>query len=181
MNGVWRRWDRAVLTVLLIGATAYLRTVGADASAKPRKERSFSGRVYDALFADPPGALTGEVDMDFTRMNMVMRSARVFELMSNPKPYLGKRLRFEGRFSSQTNRVTGVRHFACLLSDPGGCCVQGFVEFAPNTNAVGKAVRWPESYPMEGETFSVQGVGALTQGEDSHFFLKDAEIAVSMR
>ena len=40
------------------------------------------------LFADPPGALTGEVDMDFTRMNMVMRSARVFELMSNPNPIL---------------------------------------------------------------------------------------------
>ena len=74
-----------------------------------------------------------------------------------------------------------MRHFACLQSDPGGCCMQGFVEFTLNTNAVGNAVRWLESYPMEGETFSVQGVGALTQGEDPFFFLKEAEIAVSMR
>lgn len=58
--------------------------------------------------------------------------------------------------------------------------MQGFVEFALCTNTTGKAVRWPESYPTEGETFFVQGVGALSADEDPCFLLKDAEIAVPM-
>ena len=135
---------------------------------------------YRSAAADPVPELEGNVDVDFTKLNATMGAARMFELMSRPKAYEGRRIRLSGRFVTIVEKDSGARRFACLVADPGGCCVQGVVEFTLKADPK-KPPRWPDDYPAPDETFSVQGKVELAGDKRPAPVLRDAEVAVAIR
>ncbi len=103
----------------------------------------------------PPGAPPSNkngIDIDLATMNRTMVYSQVFEMLSNPSRYRGKRVRMAGTYATFEDSEGGKRYHACIISDAMACCAQG-IEFAP-TNAV----VYPRDFPAVGTPIVVQGV-----------------------
>ena len=92
----------------------------------------------------------GTVDVDLTKLSSTMVYSEVYNMMTEPDKYLGKRVRMRGSFAyaEGDNRY----YFACLISDATACCAQG-IEFILKDER-----KFPEDYPSKGTEITVVGV-----------------------
>ena len=111
------------------------------------------------------------VDVDLSVLSGTVVYAEVFNMTSEPTPYLGKTVRMRGNFSVYTNEMTGQTYFACIIPDATACCSQG-IEFILADNR-----KYPEEYPTIGEEITVSGVFG-TYLEDGYVYcrLTDAKM-----
>ena len=69
-----------------------------------------------------------EIDVDLTILSSTMVYSEVYNMMTDPKEYIGKTIKMNGTFSYYHDESTGNEYFACIIKDATACCAQG-IEF----------------------------------------------------
>lgn len=100
-----------------------------------------------------------EVDIDISVMNSDMIYATVYQLVSAPEQYIGKRIKIKGNHYSQYYEETGLTYHFALIQDAAACCAQG-LEFEmasgleyPNEEEEVVVVGTFETYEEQGLTY----------------------------
>ena len=92
---------------------------------------------------------TGEYDVDLTTLSSTMVYSEVYNMMTEPDKYMGKKVRMEGAFAVYEGEDRN--YYACLISDATACCSQG-IEFVLEGD-----YSYPEDYPEQGTEITVVG------------------------
>ncbi len=116
--------------------------------------------------AEPP-----VIDLDMSGMSGTVVYAQIYNLLSDPAPWLGKIIRMAGYYSFYNDQEQGVVYHACIIPDATACCAQG-IEFvwAGEHN-------WPDDYPEDGTDITVTGrLEIYEENGYSYLHLVDAEV-----
>ena len=103
---------------------------------------------------------TGKVDIDLTRMSGTMVYAQVFQMVTEPEKYVGKRIKMKGVFSSYYDNEVKQRFYGCVISDALACCSQGLAF------ELSKPRKYSEGYPEEGDGIVIVGEFTYVKEED---------------
>lgn len=115
---------------------------------------------------------TGDIDVDLTAMSSTAVYAEVYNMVTSPSDYNGKKVRMTGQFSVYEDESTGNRYFACLIADATACCSQG-LEFVLSGDYT-----YPNDYPELGTDITVTGIfGTYDEYGNTYCQLSDAVIA----
>ena len=99
---------------------------------------------------------SGDV-VDLTKLNGTMMYSQVFDMMSNPQKYMGKRVVMRGQFSfyqpmdGDGKPIPDRIYCSCVIADATACCSQGLEFDLANKPAS------LEDYPAEGDDIEVSG------------------------
>ena len=111
-------------------------------------------------------------DVDLTILNSTMTYSQVYDMMTNPDMYMGKKVRARGNFGYTTNGEGG-EYFAVLISDATACCSQG-IEFVLKGDH-----KYPDDYPPLDTEITVWGTFTTYQeGTFTYIQLQDAEMSL---
>ncbi len=119
--------------------------------------------------ADP--ARPAAIDLDMSGMSGTVVYAQIYNLLSDPAPWLGKIIRIAGYYSFYDDQEQGIVYHACVIPDATACCAQG-IEFvwAGEHN-------WPDDYPAEGVDITVTGrLEIYEENGTAYLHLVDAEV-----
>ncbi len=106
------------------------------------------------------------VDVDLTKMSANMVFAEVFGMMSDPKSYIGKKIKINGEMAIYADPSAGKAYYACIIKDALACCTSG-MEFELTEG----------EYPQSGENFTVIGTfTTYNEGDLTYCRLADAVI-----
>ncbi len=100
----------------------------------------------------PAAAASSELDIDLTVMSGTMVYSEVYNMVSAPEDYIGKRIRMSGLFDVYYDEDSGDNYYACIIQDATACCAQG-IEFELEGD-----YSYPEDYPEIGSEICVEGV-----------------------
>lgn len=89
-------------------------------------------------------------EIDLTALSSTMVYAEVYNMVTAPDDYLGKRVVMRGKFA--VGEGDGRYYFACIIPDATACCSQG-IEFLLDGDYV-----YPNDYPEIGTDITVEGV-----------------------
>ena len=100
------------------------------------------------------------VDLDLTRMSSTMVYSMVYQMVTEPKKFIGKRIKMKGAFSSYYDEESKRRFFGCVIKDALACCSQGlaFETFKPR--------KYPKDFPSEGSSITIIGRFDYEKEED---------------
>ena len=115
------------------------------------------------------GGSTSEIDVDLTVLSSTMVYSEVYNMMMNPKKYIGKTVKMNGAYAiyEGENRI----YHACLIADATACCSQG-IEFQ-----LSGSLKYPDDYPEIGSDITVIGTfDTYMEGECEFCQLIDAVI-----
>lgn len=94
----------------------------------------------------------GEVDIDLTKLSSSMVYAEVYNMITKPGDYIGKKVRMDGVFAMYHDEATDQYYFACIVADATACCSNG-IEFV-----LAGEHKYPDDYPELGSDICVSGV-----------------------
>lgn len=94
---------------------------------------------------------TDGIDLDLTALSSTVVYAEVYNMMTTPSDYLGKKVKMSGQFSVYQDEQTGNIYYACIIADATACCSQG-LEF----ELMGDHT-YPDDYPELGDNVTVTG------------------------
>ena len=115
-----------------------------------------------------------DVDVDLTTMNSDMIYATVYEMMTEPENYEGKKIRLAGNYQVTFYDATQQYYHYALIQDAAACCAQG-LEFVWDD---GSHV-YPDEYPEDYDDILVVGTfETYTEEGDENLYchLKDATL-----
>ena len=100
------------------------------------------------------------VDIDLSRMSATMVYSMVYQMVTEPKKFIGKRIKMKGSFSSYYDEAVDRRFFGCVIKDALACCSQGlaFETFKPR--------KYPKDFPREGSPITIIGRFDYEKEED---------------
>ena len=90
-------------------------------------------------------------DVDLTKLSSTMVYSEVYNMMTNPDEYIGKKVKMSGNFGVYQDQTTNKIYFACLIADATACCSQG-IEFVLEGD-----YSFPEDYPEINTIITVSG------------------------
>ena len=125
MRAIFRRLSIAILTVIALSAFAPANEPGTGA---PKK-----------------------IDINLTRMSGTMVYAQVYQMVTDPAKYVGKRIKMKGVFSSYYDEQEKRRFYGCVIADALACCSQGLAF------ELEKPRKFPEEFPDEGTGITIIG------------------------
>ena len=100
-------------------------------------------------------ASSNKIDVDLNNLNANVVYAQVFQMMTEPDKFIGKRIRMSGQFNvyaAQEGNPSGVtEYYAIIIVDAQACCQQG-IEF------VWPGHTYPEGFPEVKSNASVTGI-----------------------
>ncbi len=112
-----------------------------------------------------------DVDVDLTVLNSTVVYGQVYDMMTKPDEYYGKKVKMNGLFAVYTDEVTGNNYFACIIQDATACCSQG-IEFELEGDHT-----YPDDYPEQGKEITVTGVfDTYEEAGNSYCTLRNAKI-----
>ena len=98
---------------------------------------------------------SNKIDVDLNNLNANVVYAQVFQMMTEPDKFIGKRIRMSGQFNvyaAQEGNHSGVtEYYAIIIADAQACCQQG-IEF------VWPGHTYPEGFPEVKSNASVTGI-----------------------
>ncbi len=115
--------------------------------------------------------VAGQVDVDLTNLSPTMVYSEVYNMMTAPEKYMGKRVRMKGYFSYLHGYTGGGEkfYFSCVITDAAACCAQG-LEFILEGDK-----KFPDDYPEKGEEITVVGIfDTYYEGKKQYCQLIDA-------
>ncbi len=119
-------------------------------------------------------ATSDEIDIDLTAMSGTMVYSEVYNMMSYPEEYIGKRVKMNGIFDVYYDEESGINYFACIIQDATACCAQG-IEFE-----LAGDYSYPEDYPEIGGEVCVEGIFDMyLDGGYTYCTLRGAEFATA--
>lgn len=96
-----------------------------------------------------------KIDVDLNNLNANVVYAQVFQMMTEPDKFIGKRIRMSGQFNvyaAQEGNPSGVtEYYAIIIADAQACCQQG-IEF------VWPGHTYPDGFPEVKSNASVTGI-----------------------
>lgn len=111
---------------------------------------------------------TDNTDADISKLSSTMVYSVVYDMVTRPNEYIGKKIRMSGTMSTYHDEETGVTYYACLIADATACCAQG-IEFQTTDEFD------PSEYPAVGEPVTVLGTYDLYEENGVQYcVLKDA-------
>lgn len=96
-------------------------------------------------------------DVDLTTLSSTMVYSEVYNMISEPKDYIGKTVRMHGQFAiyqaqdSNGQPIPNQIYYACVIADATACCQQG-LEFILAGNH-----KYPDDFPKLGTDITVVG------------------------
>ena len=100
-------------------------------------------------------ASSNKIDVDLNNLNANVVYAQVFQMMTEPDKFIGKRIRMSCQFNvyaAQEGNPSGVtEYYAIIIADAQACCQQG-IEF------VWPGHTYPEGFPEVKSNASVTGI-----------------------
>ena len=98
---------------------------------------------------------SNKIDVDLNNLNANVVYAQVFQMMTEPDKFIGKRIRMSGQFNvyaAQEGNPSGVtEYYAIIIADAQACCQQG-IEF------VWPGHTYPDGLPEVKSNASVTGI-----------------------
>lgn len=93
---------------------------------------------------------TEGIDVDLTVLSSTMVYSEVYNMMDNPKEYIGKTVKMNGNFAVYHDG--DKNYYSCIIQDATACCAQG-MEFVLKGDYT-----YPDDYPQPGDEITVEGV-----------------------
>ncbi len=113
------------------------------------------------------------IDLDLTVLSGTMVYSEVYNMVNDPKQYVGKSVKIQGAFEIYDDALNGENVYACIVKDAAACCATG-IEFKRAGNPV-----YPDDYPKRGKEIIVKGIFDIYEdGDKKYFTLKDADMQV---
>ena len=92
------------------------------------------------------------LDQDLTPFSSTVVYSQIYDIMTEPRLYLGQRMKLKGRFDYYQNPWTQREYFSALVSDATACCALGFeFDWAGDHS-------YPSDYPPQGTEITVTGI-----------------------
>ena len=114
----------------------------------------------------------GEVDYDLTVMGADMVYATVYQMMIDPKSYIGKSFKIRGNYYSYYSNDKDVYYHFCMIKDAAACCAQGLELLWAD-----EKMNRHENCPEEDTLVTVEGVfETYEEGPNTYGRIKDAKI-----
>ena len=114
----------------------------------------------------------GEVDYDLTVMGADMVYATVYQMMIDPKSYIGKSFKISGNYYSSYSKDKDVYYHFCMIKDAAACCAQGLELLWAD-----EKMNRHENCPEEDALVTVEGVfETYEEGPNTYGRIKDAKI-----
>ena len=104
-----------------------------------------------------------DIDVDLTAISGILVYSEVYNMMSTPENYMGKKIKMEGTYAIYFDDTYSTRYDACIVQDATACCATG-IEFE-----LSDELKFPDDYPEEGDTITVEGIFD-TYDEDSYTY-----------
>lgn len=105
-----------------------------------------------AEYEDPIGEADPSVDVDLTVLTSNMVYAEVYNMVTNPKDYLGKTIKIKGNYYPLFYEKTEKYYHYVLIKDALACCQNG-MEFIWDDNAHA----YPDEYPDDDQMVMITG------------------------
>ena len=111
------------------------------------------------------------VDVDLTALSSTMVYSEVYNMMTTPDDYLGKKIKMKGAFSYFKDENTGNEYFTCIIQDATACCAQG-IEFVLDGDH-----KYPDDYPELLTEVTIEGVfDTYMEGQYRYCTLRNAKL-----
>ncbi|MBQ0111330.1 MAG: hypothetical protein KBS41_05355 [Oscillospiraceae bacterium] len=131
-------------------------------------ENTSSVALTENSEADTKSGNSSAVDVDLTQMNSTMVYSQVYDIVSKPDKYLGKKIKMKGNVGIYHDEATDIYYYACIIPDATACCQQG-IEFLLD----GEPSR--DKYPAQGSEITIEGnFETYKEGEQQYPRLKNA-------
>lgn len=112
-----------------------------------------------------------DVDVDLTAISGILVYSEVYNMMSTPENYMGKKIKMEGIYTIYFNDSYSVRYDACIVQDATACCATG-IEFE-----LSDELKFPDDYPEEGDIITVEGIfDTYDEGSYTYCTLRNASL-----
>ena len=113
-----------------------------------------------------------DVDYDLTVMGSDMVYATVYQMMIDPKSYIGKSFKIRGNYYSSYSNDKDVYYHFCMIKDAAACCTQGLELLWAD-----EKMNRHENCPEEDALVTVEGVfETYEEGPNTYGRIKDAKI-----
>ena len=114
---------------------------------------------------------TGLIDVDLTAISGILVYSEVYNMMSAPENYLGKKIKMEGIYAIYFDDTYSTRYDACIVKDATACCATG-IEFE-----LSDELKYPDDYPEEGDIITVEGTfDTYAEGSYAYCTLRNASL-----
>lgn len=115
-----------------------------------------------------------EVDVDLTALSSTLVYAEVYNIMTQPKDYLGKTIKMSGVYSSSYYDKTNAYYHFVIIEDVAACCQQGLEFIWKGSHA------YPDDYPEDKASIEVIGVfEEYEEFDEIYYYLAVDDIVVS--
>jgi hypothetical protein len=112
-----------------------------------------------------------DIDVDLTAISGILVYSEVYNMMSTPENYMGKKIKMEGIYTIYFNDSYSVRYDACIVQDATACCATG-IEFE-----LSDELKFPDDYPEEGDIITVEGIfDTYEEGSYTYCTLRNASL-----
>ncbi len=130
-------------------------------------EADVENLISEAKNTIEPSEYNGKaVDIDLTAMNPMLVYGEVFNMVENPRSYVGKIVKLEGYYASFTDIYNDKNYFFVSVEDALACCAQG-VEFVFNDSSKRS---YPVDYPEDGSYVELIGEFDVYEWQGYVFF-----------
>ncbi len=107
-----------------------------------------------------------DADLDLTMMSQTMAYSALYNMMINPKGYVGDSIKISGTALSDYYEKTGQTYYFVVIVDEAACCQQG-LEYRLSSG----------SYPKDETVITVEGIfGGYEEDGQIYYRLNDAVI-----
>ena len=114
----------------------------------------------------------GDIDYDLTVMGADMVYATVYQMMIDPKSYVGKSFKVTGNYYSSYSKENDQYYHFCMVKDAAACCAQGLELLWADDN-----MNKHENCPDEEALVTVEGVfETYEEGQNTYGRLKDVRL-----
>lgn len=113
--------------------------------------------------------------LDLTTLSSTVVYSEVYNMVTAPNSYKGKKIKMNGNFAVYEDAATGKLYYACVIADATACCQQG-IEFVLEND---DELTYPDDYPKEGDEITVLGTfNTYTENDEEFCHLENARMEV---
>ncbi len=156
---------------ITVNSEAYITVTSSEpqnttaAVAETSPQTDFSTKAVDEYVP--------EADVDLTTMSSTMVYAEVYNMVSTPDDYFGKRIKLRGQYYPFYADDTEKIYYYVIVADATACCQQG-IEFIWD----GGTHTYPDDYPATDSIVEISGIYSAYEENGVSYCYVDADSLV---
>lgn len=156
--------------IVLAGCNGVKKPDAAKAVAKSATDSAGTEKV--AKSGVDTKSKDGKIDYDLSSMGPDLVYATIYQMMMDPKSYVGKSFKVTGSYYSSYSKDNNQYYHFCMVKDAAACCAQG-LELLWADDSMNKH----ENCPAEEATVTIEGVfETYEDGQNTYGRLKDVKL-----